>query len=137
MMRRLSLAAGLALACSSVTDPTLTPDFAAGIGEPIQLHVGEAVEVAGGLTIGFSAVVSDSRCPTSVTCVWAGDGAVQLTVRYGDIVTVDTLHTLLSPKGTQHQNIGIQLSDLAPYPKVPGTISEGDYVITLMTTATE
>jgi hypothetical protein len=134
-MRYLILAAGLTLACSSITDPTLTPDFAADIGEPIQLHVGQAVELDGGVTIGFSAVVADSRCPTSVTCAWAGDGAIELMIRHSGTVAVDTLHTLLDPKSVTVGDTAIQLTGLAPYPEVPGTIPQGEYVATLTTAA--
>ena len=136
-MLRLLMATGVALACSSATDPTLSPDFSAKIGDPIQLHVGEAVEVAGGWTIGFSAVLSDSRCPSSVTCVWAGDGAVELMVRHGGTVVVDTLHTSLDPKGVTHESVVIQLTDLTPHPEIPGTIPMGEYVVTLSTTVAE
>jgi hypothetical protein len=134
-MRHLILAAGLALACDSTTDPTLSPDFAAGIGEPIQLHVGQAVELDGRVTIGFSAVVADSRCPMSVTCVWAGDGAVELMIRHAGTMVVDTLHTLLDPTSVTVGDIAIQLTELAPYPEVPGTIPQSEYVVTLTTTA--
>jgi hypothetical protein len=132
-MRRFFMATGLALACTSATDPTLTPDFTAVVGEPIQLHVGDAVDLEGGWTIGFSEVVTDSRCPTSVTCVWAGDGAIELFVRRSGSVMRDTLHTLLDPASVTHEGLTIQLTELVPYPSDPGTIRQTAYVARLTT----
>ena len=34
-----------------------------------------------GLTVEFVRVVEDSRCPTDMTCVWAGEVKVQLSTR--------------------------------------------------------
>lgn len=134
-MRYLILAAALALACDSTTDPTLTPDFSAGVGEPIELHVGQAVDVDGRVTIGFLRVVADSRCPTSVTCAWAGDGAVELMFRATNTLVVDTLYTVRDPRGVTFGEIAIALTGLAPYPEVPGVILQSEYVATITTTA--
>lgn len=128
-----TLTAFVALACGSATDPTLTPDFSVGIGEPFDLRIGEAVTLDGGLTIGFSAVVGDSRCPRSVTCVWAGDGAVELTIRQANDVSADTLHTMVEPRSITAGGVEIQLTELAPYPSVPGTIPSSRYVATFTT----
>jgi len=49
---------------------------------PIQLAPGEsAVFKAEKLEVTFVAVVSDSRCPSDVTCVWAGELVVRLAIR--------------------------------------------------------
>ena len=46
------------------------------VDESRQIRYGETVKV-GGTAVKFSAV-EDSRCPRTVTCVWAGDAAVTL-----------------------------------------------------------
>lgn len=135
-MRHLIVAMTFALACASPVDPTLDADFAAQSGEPVELRVGQAVTLDGGaVTIRFLSVVDDSRCPTSVVCVWQGDGAVELRLRWSDSTRVDTLHTTLAPNSVTAAGVRITLAGLAPYPEVPGTTPQGEYLLTLATGA--
>jgi hypothetical protein len=50
-----------------------------GGDKPIQLGLGEAVEVEG-LKLSFEKLLSDSRCPVNVTCVWQGTVEVEVHV---------------------------------------------------------
>ena len=51
-------------------------------GAPVRLAPGESSIVApGAIRIRFDRVLEDSRCPSGVTCVWAGRARVQVTVR--------------------------------------------------------
>jgi hypothetical protein len=55
---------------------------AATLDEPIQLAPGEAALFAAEkLEVTFVRVSSDSRCPTDVSCFWAGEILVRLAVR--------------------------------------------------------
>jgi hypothetical protein len=57
---------------------------AATLDAPIQLAPGEsAVFKVEKLEVTFVAIVSDSRCPSDVTCVWAGELVVRLAIRSG------------------------------------------------------
>ena len=48
------------------------------------LHVGQRAKLDGVFTIAFKSVLNDSRCPINVTCVWAGNGRVELgNLRHG------------------------------------------------------
>lgn len=58
------------------------------LGEPFTLTPGESAMVDG-VRITFERVGQDSRCPPDVTCIWAGDAEVKLTVGGVEV----TLHT--------------------------------------------
>jgi hypothetical protein len=51
-------------------------------GAPLRLAPGQSAAVAGtAMTVRFTRVLEDSRCPRGVTCVWAGRARVELAVR--------------------------------------------------------
>ncbi len=55
---------------------------AASLGQEVLLAPGEqAVFDPHGLVVEFLKVIEDSRCPTDVTCVWAGEVKLQLSTR--------------------------------------------------------
>src|SRR6185312_15051394 len=54
------------------------------LGREFKLKAGRQVTVKGTkLRIRFVAVENDSRCPSDVTCVWAGNAAVQFQLGTG------------------------------------------------------
>ena len=57
-----------------------------------------AVTSDGRLTFTFVRLVSESRCPANVVCVWEGDAAVRLRGASPDGSTEATIHTALEPK---------------------------------------
>lgn len=67
------------VACKSGGAPA---SHTANLDQEIQLAPKQqAVFDRHGLTVEFVRVVEDSRCPTDVTCVWAGEVKVQLSTR--------------------------------------------------------
>lgn len=110
------------LGCStSPTEPQKT------IESTLTLHYGETATVAG-TAVTFSDI-SDSRCPSSVTCVWAGDAAVRLQSGTGSIV----LHsnTSAGPDSGQLAGLNIRLTDVKPVRVTTDEVKKSDYVITL------
>lgn len=68
-------------ACRSAGGPA---SHVASLDREIQLAPKEqAVFGQQGLTVEFLRVLEDSRCPSDVTCVWAGEAKVQLSARIG------------------------------------------------------
>jgi len=80
---------------SSLPSPALVAVFIAAAGgcAPVEtaivaspgvefaLSPGKTATLSGENTqITFRGVVSDSRCPVDVTCVWAGDASIELTI---------------------------------------------------------
>jgi hypothetical protein len=67
------------VACRSAGAPA---PHVAGLNQEIQLAQGEqAVFGQQALNVEFIRVVTDSRCPSDATCVWAGEVKVQLSTR--------------------------------------------------------
>jgi hypothetical protein len=101
----------------------------------VELGVGQSVEY-GGIAVRFDAVTGDSRCPSGVQCVWAGDAGIQLTLVAGGESEVVELHTTLDPRDASFGGFAIGFRDLRPYPAegVPG--DPDGYVATLTLRAT-
>lgn len=47
-------------------------------GHSVQLLPGDSARLADGSTLRFERVISDSRCPPDVQCIWAGDAQLLL-----------------------------------------------------------
>lgn len=105
------------------------------VGSEFTLEVGETATLdAAHTSVRFLAVAEDSRCPSRVQCVWAGDGAVVLEIAptVGDAAE-DTLHTNLDsgPGAVVIASYELTLLQLDPYPETPGGIASDDYRATL------
>ena len=138
-MRRIAFlfVSSFALACAGTgaavgsSSPTTTKVVATG--QDFDLTPGQAAVVDGGaLTVMFDKVAEDSRCPTGVQCVWAGNGAVALTVSTpGTDKSAATVNTTLTPKTVTAGPYRVTLVDLKPYPKHGSKIPPATYVATL------
>ncbi len=96
------------------------------------LRVGQRAKLDDALTIMFTSILGDSRCPINVTCVWAGNGRVELEIfdTEGSPMTVQ-LNTERGPKIKALKKYQLQLLSLNP-PRVDGVnIAPGDYSVTL------
>lgn len=104
-------------------------------GEAFSLSVGQRVTLdTVHASVRFLQVSDDSRCPSQVQCVWAGDGAVMLEVAPADgDAAEDTLHTNpeSGPRAVVLAGYELTLLRLDPYPETPGQIPPGDYRVTL------
>ena len=121
----------LAVACGSDSSPTAPGEPIIVGASEVQLRAGESREV-GDLRVTFDRVTNESRCPNGVVCAWAGDAAVQLTVRSGNEERTPLLHT--------HADFGrytdlfgrrIYLADVSPYPEKDKVIAPASYVVLL------
>ncbi len=82
------------------------------------------------LTLRMDSVLSDSRCPSNVQCVWEGNAEVRF------LFTVDSIQTgfVLNTHGSMQFNTDtvisgyeIKLLKLFPYPRDPGEILQVEY----------
>ncbi|MEO2070137.1 MAG: hypothetical protein ABGW99_02230 [Zunongwangia sp.] len=99
------------------------------------LKVGEQLD-CGNYSILFKKVISDSRCPKSVTCVWAGTAEVLLEIRKADEVYEEYRIEIGSFIDVYFQlpqlaNIHLKLLGLAPYPETPQKIKQSEYKVTI------
>jgi len=126
-----SVCVALGAACSShPTAPDQVP-----LGQSFELRAGSSVTVEGGLTIAFTGVKSDSRCPMDALCVWAGDAivAVSLSQSGGDRADRE-LHTASTGSEASYRAYSVKLVALAPYPRSDRPIRPQDYAATLAIT---
>jgi hypothetical protein len=106
------------------------------LGREYKLKAGRQVTGKGTrLRIRFVTVENDSRCPSDVTCVWAGNAAVQLQFGTGRSSKTITLNTSKSPSfvgETEYHGYRVTLVDLSPYPRSDRKIARRDYIATLL-----
>lgn len=124
--------------CMSASQPTTgsTPpsgSIQVGTGQDFALNAGQSARITGTpITVTFRSVSQDSRCPSDVQCVWAGDGAIMLGLQSTAVASQETtLHTTLDPKFVDYSGYRIRVVGLAPYPKSTTKISADKYVVTL------
>lgn len=104
--------------------------------DSIPVAIGSTVTVER-LLLTFADVPDDSRCPTRVVCVWAGDATVSTGVtltctRASPPCAVPELqlklHTNLEPRAGVYAGMEIRLVALMPVPELPGEVRGDRYV---------
>ncbi len=80
------------------------------------------------ISIVLDSVLQDSRCPTGVECIWAGNAAVRFIFTEGNNSAKFILNTTLSPKDTTIAGFKIELISLKPYPVYLHEIKQQDYI---------
>jgi hypothetical protein len=104
------------------------------------LRAGETVPVANTpLAITFDRVTEDSRCPVNVTCVWAGNAVVRLSIRHaGETRPTIELHTTTAGKREAVvDGVRLQLVQLAPARTEGSTIPPDQYLATIAVVRSE
>jgi hypothetical protein len=92
----------------------------------LELPMGRSAD-NGEITVTFDAVSEDSRCPSDVQCVWAGNGAIRLTLEGGDETEVVILNSTLTPRQASFGPYTIGFRDLTPYPVSGEAVDREDY----------
>ncbi|MFN2443730.1 MAG: hypothetical protein ABR517_13715 [Thermoanaerobaculia bacterium] len=116
----------LLTACSHITPQ------AVGVvpGEEFSLAVTETAALPEQGLLEFANVVSDSRCPRDVQCVWAGDAVIVLRASDENGSASLTLHT--NGPGTARFGIWeVQLVELRPVPREGESLRQADYEVVL------
>jgi hypothetical protein len=104
------------------------------LSHEFKLKAGQEVLVKeAGIKVSLDEVLEDSRCPTGVKCIWAGNGKVRVKVSKakGEAVSVE-LNTSAGPQSSTYEGYEVKLMRLDPYPRNGSTIGKDDYVATLM-----
>ncbi len=138
-MFSLAIAGSLLLACFGVLDAKTHADGAlqlVRLGREFKLRVGQRVALKGTrLQIKFAAVENDSRCPSDVTCVWAGNAAVRFQLSAGrgnKTITLNTSSNSTFVRENEYLGYKVKLVDLSPYPRSDRKIASRDYTATLL-----
>jgi hypothetical protein len=101
-------------ACASV-EPTVPAEP----GVAFSLPVGKTAAINGsGTRLTFHQVREDSRCPTDVVCVWAGDARIEVTVSRNGVPD-DTKTLGLNPPNNEATSgdLKIRFVGLTPVPR--------------------
>ena len=92
-----------------------------------------------GFTLVLKSVITDSRCPQGVTCIWMGEAQIVVSV-YKDKKLIEDKTIVLSAKKEQENQQWfatylpakykkVQTIDLEPYPKKDKPIAAKDYYL--------
>jgi hypothetical protein len=129
MLARATALVMLAIVSAHTAAPE--PEF----GRPFEIKAAELVAIQG-LRITFDGVSEDSRCPTGMQCVWAGDAAATFTLEKPPAAAEQrTLHTNgRFERQTDFDNFVVRLEDLKPYPREGVEIEPADYRAALVVT---
>ena len=130
----------LSVACRNNRSPAPTQQQGQASPGEVTLRVGETTFVDN-IEIRFSGVLEDSRCPTDVQCVWAGNAQAALGVgpprgTQGPTEQV-LLNTSEADKSGEAWGLRVTLVDLTPAPKSTQPIPPESYVIRLKVEAVE
>jgi len=92
------------------------------IGEEFTLKPGESIVIKDEtIKITFMELIEDSRCPTGVQCVWAGQARVALLVEKGSDTARFDISTSEDNNKKNFQKYEIILLRVDPYPESAGT----------------
>lgn len=86
------------------------------------------------LTLTFTALNEESRCPEGVQCVWAGQATITVEASKPGSSPASSALTVPSPNTTSYSGYSITLVDLAPYPTAGYQPAPEEYVATLLVT---
>ena len=95
---------------------------------PVEVMAGQSVQLAEGqsASVNRDAVrvrfvgANDSRCPSDVVCVTAGDAAILLALSGAGATRTDTVYLVRTPRSTSYGTFRFEAVDLQPYPVSQG-----------------
>ncbi|MDG1279458.1 MAG: hypothetical protein P8O16_19455 [Algoriphagus sp.] len=119
---------------SCVQDPDCVD---AAMGEEISIQVFDTVNYCSeNLSITFNAYPNESRCPSDVTCIWAGFVEVELLINQKGKESVLKLSTEPNVSGLPVQakvgDYAIKLIDVTPYPATNIRIDPDQFRVVLL-----
>ena len=109
------------------------PDAAPALGQDFDIAVGASATISKtDLMVHFDRVANDSRCPSDVQCIAAGDATVVVTAAGGGAASRSyELHTDDGAREAMHGNFRLTLIGLKPVPTSARPVPASAYVLTL------
>ncbi|MCB0636004.1 MAG: hypothetical protein KDC54_05280 [Lewinella sp.] len=134
MQRLFLLFAVLSLAACGNNDTVLNGTYLPGT--PFNLPFADTASCNGcdGPVLNFSQVVTDSRCPSQVVCVWEGAVTVELEANGETIQLTRSANAGANAPLDTLGNWVIRLIEVNPYPEQAGSILDEDYSLELEVT---
>ncbi len=105
------------------------------LGQPFSMRTGQTVRVdRGNLSLTFTGVTNDSRCPKGLDCLVAGEATVVISARLANGESAAL--TIKVPAGegaaSQFQGYSITIIELEPYPEGGKRIEPADYTVKVL-----
>jgi hypothetical protein len=113
------------------------------LGDPIEVYLGETVTDCGKeLSLTFVELVSDSRCPANVQCVWQGMVEVKLSINIQGRESTFHLssepdHGEKIPNSKVIEGYRIKLENVLPYPVEGTSVKDKERLVILSIQKTE
>lgn len=114
---------GATVTIATPTNATAPAEQNVRLGQDFTLRVGQSAVIADeGFRVRFVSLLSDSRCPRNVACVWAGQAQISVVARHIDDESPALTLTIV---GEQPQNdtrlakwsgYTVEFKALTPYP---------------------
>jgi hypothetical protein len=127
----LVLIATLSVACNKSDQD----DKVVQLNEPFTLVVNQTAELAtDGMKITLLEITEDSRCPSTVVCIWAGRVVAEFKVEKDGETVIKSLtdnpenDPTLSSEFTAFGHL-VKLDEVTPYPETTNAIPQKDYVV--------
>ncbi|NQY05280.1 MAG: hypothetical protein HRT68_03490 [Flavobacteriaceae bacterium] len=111
-----------------------TPEIISKIG------LGETMTLTDEITqVTFLKVITDSRCPKGVTCVWAGEVEFEIEIKSGNTSEVKRMKLTggLTPLIKEMTNLNCYALTVSPYPENGVTVDPNAYVLEMISKAKE
>jgi hypothetical protein len=113
-----------------------TPSPTAPETSPVTLAIGQSVPLPGTpLSVRFTGVPNDSRCPKEALCIQLGEAVVALEAGSGSNSSRLELRTSDAGRVAHVEGYRIELQSLQPYPSASHPIAPAEYRATLQATA--
>lgn len=120
MRIRIACTVIVAIMAGACSRPSSAPREASA-GETIELAVGETVALRDAAARVLFVGANDSRCPSDVVCVTAGDVVIVLAFSGDAGARTDTLYLVRQPKTLSYGGFRFEAAAVQPYPKSTGT----------------
>lgn len=102
------------------------------LNAPTQLAPGQSAVLADAkLRVEFTGIANDSRCPSDVACVWAGEVVVQLAIRSN---SKTSQHEVREMQGATVDGYTVTVLQVLPARSSSQPIAATDYRVTLKIT---
>jgi len=96
----------------------------------LELPIGRTAD-NGELRVTLDGVFEDSRCPSDVQCVWAGNASLRLTLATADETDVVVVNSTTTPHMAAFEGFVLGFRDLTPYPTSTVPTDRSAYVATI------
>lgn len=81
------------------------------------------------LKIKFLEVTEDSRCPTGVDCIWAGNAKIKVQIIGSRRSQIFEFNTNIGARSTVFEGWGVGVDNLTPYPHADKPINPKSYKV--------